>query len=41
MLRLTGRFRSADAETVTGQLEAVLPVHADTRAGGAVVLRLR
>jgi len=41
MLRLTGRFRSADAETVTGQLEAVLPVHADTRASGAVVLRLR
>lgn len=40
-LRLTGRFRSADADNVAGLLEAVLPVRADSRAVGPVELRLR
>ncbi len=41
MLRLTGRFRSADADHVAAQLEAALPVQAHTRASGAVELRRR
>ncbi len=41
MLRLTGRFRSADADNAAAQLEAALPVRAATRASGAVELRLR
>ncbi|NMK46416.1 FecR domain-containing protein [Achromobacter sp. Bel] len=40
-LRLTGRFRSADADGVQALLEAILPLRAETRANGDVALRLR
>ncbi|MGE8612427.1 MAG: FecR family protein [Achromobacter veterisilvae] len=40
-LRLTGRFRSADADSASSVLEAILPLRAETRADGDVVLRLR
>jgi len=40
-LRLTGRFRSADANSASALLEAILPLRAETRANGDVVLRLR
>ncbi|CAB3628270.1 FecR family protein [Achromobacter pestifer] len=40
-LRLTGRFRSADADNASQLLEAILPVRAEARANGDVMLRLR
>ncbi|WYX30882.1 FecR domain-containing protein [Achromobacter denitrificans] len=40
-LRLTGRFRSADADNAANVLEAILPLRAETRANGDIVLRLR
>lgn len=40
-LRLTGRFRSADAGNAAALLEAILPLRAESQANGDVVLRLR
>ncbi|ADP16462.1 Tat pathway signal sequence domain protein 16 [Achromobacter xylosoxidans A8] len=40
-LRLTGRFRSADAGDAAALLEAILPLRAESQANGDVVLRLR
>ncbi len=40
-LRLTGRFRSADADNAASLLEAILPVRAESHSDGDVVLRLR
>ena len=40
-LRLTGRFRSADAGNAAQLLEAILPLQAATRPNGDVELRLR
>lgn len=40
-LRLTGRFRSADADTAAALLEAILPLRAESRSNGDVLLRLR
>ncbi|WP_447919769.1 FecR family protein [Achromobacter aegrifaciens] len=40
-LRLTGRFRSADADNAANLLEAILPVRAESRANGDVILRQR
>ena len=40
-LRLTGRFRSADADSAAGLLETILPLRAEPRADGTVELRMR
>ncbi|MNX41130.1 fec operon regulator FecR [compost metagenome] len=40
-LRLTGRFRTADAAALPAMLESILPLRAYARADGAVELRLR
>lgn len=40
-LRLTGRFRSADADNAANLLEAILPLRAESQPDGDVVLRLR
>lgn len=40
-LRLTGRFRTADAAALPALLESILPLRAAPQAGGVVELRLR